>query len=249
MGREERHPPRLHDRHRYGPGLDAEASFTRTFTAGGGTVVGGVRTPLQSPDFSPFLQRARDARPDAVFAFVPAGEQCIAFMKAFAERGLSQAGVKLITTGDVVEDAVLEAIGEPALGVVSTHHYSMAHDSPENRAFVKAYTAAHGPSARPDFMNVGAYDTMAAIFEVARRLKGDMDPDRFMAALAGLELQSPRGPIRIDPATRDVIQNVYVRRVERKDGRLFNVELETFPAVKDPGKAAPPPATGTGARP
>jgi branched-chain amino acid transport system substrate-binding protein len=220
----------------YGPGLDAEAAFTRAFTAHGGTVVGGVRPPLNSPDFAPFLQRARDAGPDAVFAFVPAGEQCISFMKGFADRGLAQAGIRLITTGDVTEDAVLEAIGDAALGVVTTHHYSMAHDSPENRAFVKAFTEAYGPASRPDFMNVGAYDTMAAIYEVARRLDGNLDPDRFMAALKGLALQSPRGAIHIDPETRDVVQTVYVRRVERRDGRLFNVEFEKFPDVKDPGK-------------
>jgi len=220
----------------YGPGLDAEAAFTRTFTQHGGTIVGGVRAPLANPDFAPFLQRARDASPDAVFAFVPSGDQGVAFMKGFAERGLAQAGIRLVSTGDVTEDAVLEAIGDPALGVVTTHHYSMAHDSPENRAFVKAYTAVHGANARPDFVNVGAYDAMAAIYEVARRLGGDMDPDRFMAALKGLEIDSPRGRIRIDPETRDVVQDVYVRRVEKKDGRLFNVEFEKFPAVKDPGK-------------
>jgi len=218
----------------YGPGLDAERAFGRSFAKNGGTVVGGVRVPVQNPDFAPFLQRARDANPDAVFAFVPAGDQGIAFMKTYAQRGLAQAGIKLVTTGDVVEDAVLDAIGDSALGVVSTHHYSMAHESPENRAFVKAWVEAFGPAARPDFINVGAYDAMEAIFRVSKKLGGVIDPDRFMAEIKGLEIDSPRGHIFIDPATRDVVQTVYVRRVEKKDGRLFNVEFEKFPDVKDP---------------
>jgi branched-chain amino acid transport system substrate-binding protein len=218
----------------YGPGLDAERAFGKSFAKNGGTVVGGVRVPVQNPDFAPFLQRARDAKPDAVFAFVPAGDQGIAFMKTYAQRGLAQAGIKLVTTGDVVEDAVLDAIGDSALGVVSTHHYSMAHESPENRAFVKAWVEAFGPAARPDFINVGAYDAMEAIFRVSKKLGGVIDPDRFMAEIKGLEIDSPRGHIFIDPATRDVVQTVYVRRVEKKDGRLFNVEFEKFPDVKDP---------------
>jgi branched-chain amino acid transport system substrate-binding protein len=218
----------------YAPGLDAERAFGKSFAKHGGTVVGGVRVPVQNPDFAPFLQRARDAKPDAVFAFVPAGDQGIAFMKTYAQRGLAQAGIKLVTTGDVVEDAVLDAIGDSALGVVSTHHYSMAHESPENRAFVKAWVEAFGPAARPDFINVGAYDAMEAIFRVSKKLGGVIDPDRFMAEIKGLEIDSPRGHIFIDPATRDVVQTVYVRRVEKKDGRLFNVEFEKFPDVKDP---------------
>jgi branched-chain amino acid transport system substrate-binding protein len=218
----------------YAPGHDAERAFTRSFTRNGGTIVDGVRTPMANPEFAPFLQRARDAKPDAVFAFVPAGDQGIAFMKAYAERGLARAGIKLISTGDVTEDAVLDAIGDAALGAVTTHHYSMAHDSPENKAFLKAYADAYGPAARPDFINVGAYDTMEAIYRVCKKLDGVVDPDKFMAEIKGLKINSPRGPIFVDPATRDVVQTVYVRRVEKKDGRLFNVEFEKFPEVKDP---------------
>jgi len=165
---------------------------------------------------------------------VPAGDQGIAFMKTYAQRGLKQAGIKLVTTGDVVEDAVLDAIGDPALGVVSTHHYSMAHESPENRAFVKAWVEAFGPGARPDFINVGAYDAMEAIYRVCKKLGGVVDADKFMAEIKGLRIDSPRGPIFVDPATRDVVQTVYVRRVEKRDGRLFNIEFEKFPEVKDP---------------
>jgi branched-chain amino acid transport system substrate-binding protein len=218
----------------YGPGLDAEKWFTKAFTKNGGTVVDGVRAPMENPEFAPFLQRARDAKPDAVFAFVPAGDQGIAFMKAYAQRGLAQAGIKLISTGDVTEDAVLDAIGDSALGVVTTHHYSMAHESPENQAFLKAYADAFGPSARPDFINVGAYDAMEAIYRVCKKLGGASDADKFMAEIKGLKWNSPRGPIFVDPATRDVVQTVYVRRVEKKGGHLFNVEFDKFPEVKDP---------------
>ncbi|MFL5398983.1 MAG: ABC transporter substrate-binding protein [Myxococcales bacterium] len=218
----------------YGPGLDAEKWFTKAFTKNGGTVVDGVRVPMENPEFAPYLSRARDAKPDAVFAFVPAGDQGIAFMKAYAQRGLAQAGIKLISTGDVTEDAVLDAIGDSALGVVTTHHYSMAHDSPENQAFLKAYAEAFGPAARPDFINVGAYDAMEAIYRVCKTLDGIVDPDKFMAEIKKLRWNSPRGPIFVDPATREVVQTVYVRRVEKKGGRLFNVEFDKFPEVKDP---------------
>jgi len=218
----------------YGPGLDAEKWFTKAFTKNGGTVVDGVRAPMENPEFAPFLQRARDSKADAVFAFVPAGDQGIAFMKAYAQRGLAAAGIKLISTGDVTEDAVLDAIGDSALGVVTTHHYSAAHDSPENQAFLKAYADAYGPSARADFINVGAYDAMEAIYRVCKTLDGVVEPDKFMAEIKKLRWNSPRGPIFVDPATRDVVQTVYVRRVEKKGGRLFNVEFDKFPEVKDP---------------
>ena len=220
----------------YAPGLDAEASFTKTFTAQGGEIVGSARVPLRNPDFAPFVQRAKDAAPQAVFIFVPAGEQGIAFVKAFTERGLRQAGIKLIGPGDVVDDDVLEAMGDPTLGIVTTHHYSAAHDSPENTAFKKAYAAANGTSTRPNFMAVAGYDGMAAICEVAKRLQGRIDADKAMAVLKGLELQSPRGHIRIDTETRDIVQTVYVRRVERTKDGLYNVEFDKFPDVKDPGK-------------
>jgi len=218
----------------YGPGLDAEKWFTKAFTKNGGTVVDGVRAPMENPEFAPFLQRARDAKPDAVFAFVPAGDQGIAFMKAYAQRGLAAAGIKLISTGDLTEDAVLDAIGDSALGVVTTHHYSAAHESPENQAFLKAYADAYGPAARADFINVGAYDAMEASYRVCKTLDGVVDPDKFMAEIKKLRWNSPRGPIFVDPATRDVVQTVYVRRVEKKGGRLFNVEFDKFPEVRDP---------------
>jgi branched-chain amino acid transport system substrate-binding protein len=219
----------------YGPGIDAETQFKKTFTAGGGQIVGSVRTPPNNPEFAPFLQRIKDARPQAVFVFLPANYQAVGFMKGFAERELDKAGVKLIAAGDVTEDGVIEAMGDAPLGVVTTHQYSVAHDSAQNREFLKAY--ADISAGRPNFMAVGGWDGMAAIYEVIRRLDGKIDGDKAMEVLKGLKIDSPRGPIMIDPATRDVVQTIYVRRVERlKDGKLYNVEFDQVQNVKDPGK-------------
>jgi len=219
----------------YGPGIDAETQFKKTFTASGGQIVGDVRTPMRNPEFAPFLQRIKDARPQAVFVFLPAGEQAVGFMKGFAERELDKAGIKLIATGDVTEDGVIEAMGDAPLGVVTTQHYSVAHDSAQNRIFLKAYAEVSGSSQRANFMAVGAWDGMAAIYEVARRLNGAIDGDKAMEILKGMKIDSPRGPVTIDPATRDPIETIYVRRVERlKDGKLYNVEFDQFTNVKDP---------------
>ncbi len=219
----------------YGPGIDAETQFKKTFTASGGQIVGDVRTPMRNPEFAPFLQRIKDARPQAVFVFLPAGEQAVGFMKGFAERELDKAGIKLIATGDVTEDGVIEAMGDAPLGVVTTQHYSVAHDSAQNRIFLKAYAEVSGSSQRANFMAVGAWDGMAAIYEVARRLNGKIDGDKAMEILKGMKIDSPRGPVTIDPTTRDPIETIYVRRVERlKDGKLYNVEFDQFTNVKDP---------------
>ncbi len=221
----------------YAPGADAEAQFKKTFEAAQGTIVGSVKVPLQNPDFAPFIQRVKDAKPEAVFVFVPAGSQGIAFMKAFQERGLAEQGIRVIATGDLTEDHQLPAMGENALGVVTTHHYSAAHDSPENTAFKAAFAKVTNDSMRPNFMAVGGYDGMAAIAAVTLKLQGKTDDaDRVMEAFKGLTLNSPRGPIRIDPETRDVIQTVYVRRVERREDGMYNVEFDKFLDQKDPGK-------------
>lgn len=220
----------------YGPGIDAETTFKKAFAAAGGKIVGDVRVPLRNPDFAPFLQRIKDARPAAVFIFLPAGEQPVAFMKGFAERELDKAGIRLIGTGDLTEDGTIEAMGDTPLGVVTSHHYSVAHDSPQNRAFLKAWAEIAGAGARPNFMAVGAWDGMAAIYEVARRLNGNIDGDKAMEVLKGLKLDSPRGPIAIDPETRDVVQTMYIRRVQKVNGKLYNVEFEQVDNVKDPGK-------------
>ena len=221
----------------YGPGIDAETQFTKTFKEGGGEIVGAVRTPLQSPDFSAAIQRVKDAKPQTVFVFLPAGQQGISFMKSFKERGLSEAGIKLIATGDITDDHVLEAMGDPTLGVITAFHYSAAHKSPENDAFLKAYAAANDPKiGAPNFMAAAGYDTMHVIYEVAKKLNGNIDSDKAMAAIKGMKWMSPRGPVEIDPETRDIDQTVYIRKVEKVGGKLANVEFDKIPDVKDPGK-------------
>jgi branched-chain amino acid transport system substrate-binding protein len=220
----------------YGPGIDSETAFKKSFTAAGGEVVESIRTPLRGPEFAPFLQRIKDSRPQAVFVFLPAGEQGIAFMKGFRERGLAEAGIQVIGTGDVTDDHVLNAMGDDAIGLITTFHYSAAHDSPENKVFLKAYGEVAGGLGRANFMAVAAFDGMAAIYDVAQKLRGNIDGDKAMALLKGWRRESPRGPISVDPETRDVVQTVYVRKVEKKDGHYYNVEFEKFPEVKDPGK-------------
>jgi branched-chain amino acid transport system substrate-binding protein len=222
----------------YGPGHDAEAAFTKTFTAGGGQVIDAIQTPVQNPDFSSFIQRVKDKQPDAVFVFVPAGQQSIAAMKAYDERGLGKAGIKLIATGDVLDDHNLATIGDPALGAISSYHYSVAHDSPENKAFLDAYRDANGADAGlPNFMSVAAYDAMAAIYDVIQKLDGKIDPDKAMDILKHEAFTSPRGPISIDPETRDIVQTVYLRRVDKVNGELRSVEIQPLvTSFKDPGK-------------
>jgi branched-chain amino acid transport system substrate-binding protein len=213
----------------YGPGLDAEKTFVTRFGAAGGTVIDSLRSPLRNPDYAPFLQRAKDARPDALFVFVPSGEGT-AVLKQFAERGLKDAGVRLICTGDVLDDDILEAIGSPALGVVSSHHYSAAHRSPENKAYVADFMRANR-GMRPNFMSVGGYDGMHLIHAALERTAGSADGEALVTAMRGMAWTSPRGPMAIDVATRDVVQNVYIRRCELFDGQLFNVEFETVEHV------------------
>jgi branched-chain amino acid transport system substrate-binding protein len=220
----------------YGPGLDAEKAFSEAFKAAGGEMVGSIHTPLQNPDFGPFVQRIKDAKPEAVFLFLPAGEQGIAFMKGYEERGLQQAGIKLIATGDITDDGVLEAMGDPTLGLITSFHYSAAHNSPENAAFKKAYSEANGDKLRPNFMAAAGYDGMAVIYEALKKTGGSTDGDKLMAAIKGMKLTSPRGPIMIDPETRDVVQTVYIRKVEKVGGSLYNVEFDKFADQKDPAK-------------
>jgi branched-chain amino acid transport system substrate-binding protein len=221
----------------YGPGIDADAAFTKGFTDAGGQMVGAVRIPVANPDFVPFLQRAKDAQPDAVFAFVPAGKDATALMKTFGDLGMKQAGIKLIGPGDITTDEELQNMGDVALGVVTMHHYSAASTRPANVAFIKAYQAEFGPKEEPGFEVVGAYDGMAAIFYVVEQQKGVIDPEKTMALLRGWkDDDSPRGPIMIDPDTRDIVQNEYMRKIEKVNGSLENVEFETMPMVKDPWK-------------
>ncbi|MPR06657.1 ABC transporter substrate-binding protein [Microvirga tunisiensis] len=218
----------------YGPGIDAEKAFTSAFTAKGGQVE-NLRVPLANPDFSPFLQKVADAKPDALFVFVPSGIGA-QFMKQFVERGLDKSGIKLIGPGDVTDDDLLNNMGDVALGAITTQHYSAAHDSPENKAFVEAFKKANN-GMRPNFMAVGGYDDMHLIYEGLKKTNG-AGGQALIDAMKGMSWTSPRGPVSIDPQTRDIIQNIYVRKVERKDGELYNVEFATIPNVKDPVKAA-----------
>jgi len=219
----------------YGPGHDAEAQFKKTFEGAGGVVVGEVRTPVKNPDFAPFLQKVKDMRPDAVFLFVPAGEQGVGFMKGFAERGLAKAGIRLIATGDLTAELVLDAIGDPALGVINSFHYAESHSSPENKAFTEAWYQSYGPD-RPDFMAVAGYDGMHLIAETLKKTGGNTDADKFVEAAKGMKWISPRGPVSIDPATRDIVQTIYIRKVERVGNKLQNVEFDQVPDFRDPGK-------------
>jgi branched-chain amino acid transport system substrate-binding protein len=218
----------------YGPGLDAEKFFKSQFTLDGGQIVGEIRTPLRGPDFAPFLQKVADLKPDAVFVFLPSG-QGAAFMKQFGERGMDKSGIKLIATGDVTDDDQLGEMGEVALGVVNSHHYSAAHPSAVNKKFVQAFEAAN--KFRPNFMAVAAYDGMHLIYNALGAIKGKGDGDALLAAMKGQIIDSPRGQILIDAQTRDVVQDVYIRKVEKQNGQLYNVEFDVQKAVKDPGKA------------
>lgn len=217
----------------YGPGIDAEKAFKERFTLNGGQVVAELRVPLRNPDFAPFLQRVRDSGADAVFTFVPSGVGA-ALMKQFAERGLDKAGIKLIATGDVTDDDILNDMGEVAVGVVTSHHYSAAHDSAANKAFVEAFRKANN-GMRPNFMAVGGYDGMRVIMNALKTTKG-AGGEALLNAMKGQVFESSRGPVLIDAQTRDIVQNVYIRRVQRVDGQLYNVEFETLASVKDPAK-------------
>lgn len=215
----------------YAPGIDIEKAFSERFKASGGEIIEQLRVPLANPDFAPFLQRAADAKPDGLFVFVPAGVGSI-FMKQFVERGLDKSGIKLIGTGDMTDDDILNNIGDVALGLITSHHYSAAHPSAMNKTFVADFQKAN--NKRPNFMGVSGYDGMALLYKALEKTKGDANGDALIAAMKGMAWESPRGPISIDPATRDIVQNIYVRKVEKKDGQLYNVEFQTFDAVKKP---------------
>src|SRR5271167_732295 len=216
----------------YAPGNDALKFFKEHFTAGGGEIVEEVKVPLANPDFAPFLQRMKDAKPDAMFVFVPAG-QGGNFMKQYAERGLDKSGIKVIGPGDVMDDDLLNGMGDAVLGAVTAHHYSAAHPSAMNKDFVAAYKKLMN-GQRPGFMAVSGYDGMHLIYEALKKTGGKTDGDALIAAMKGMKWESPRGPISIDPETRDIVQNEYVRKVEKVNGEKYNVEFTTIEAVKDP---------------
>ena len=221
----------------YAPGFDAEEAFARGFTESGGQVIGKVRVPLASQDFAPFMQRAMDSRPDIVFGFVPAGKLSVQLMKSFTDLGLEKAGIKLVGSGNLTTDEELQGMGDVTLGKVTTYHYSVAAERPANKAFQAMFTREYGEKAVGNFVTVTAWDAMDAIYAAIRAQGGKMNPDRTIELLRNYRNpDSPRGPISIDPETRDIVQNVYIREVRRVGGQLANVELETVPNVKDPWK-------------
>ncbi|WP_226989394.1 ABC transporter substrate-binding protein [Desulfuromonas sp. TF] len=219
----------------YGPGHDAEKAFQKAFKAKGGEIVGEVRVPLKNLEFAPYMQRIKDSTPQGLFVFLPTGQMGMAFMRSFEERGLKEAGVTLLATGDLLDDGAMDSMGDATLGVISTYHYSAAHESPENAAYLEAYRKID-PNTRPNGHAIGAYDGMSAIYTVIRELNGKIDGDKAMEILKGLKIASPRGPIYIDPETRDIVQNVYVREAKKVGDKVYNIEFATIENVKDPGK-------------
>jgi branched-chain amino acid transport system substrate-binding protein len=217
----------------YGPGQDAEKVFVKTFTEAGGKVIESVRAPLRNPDYAPFLQRVKDAKPEALFVFVPSGEGA-AVLKQFAERGLAAAGIRLICTGDVLDDDLMAGIGAAAQGVISSHHYSAAHPSAANKEYVDGI-AKMNKGMRANFHSVGAYDGMHLLYEALKKTAGDTDGEKLLAAMKGMSWESVRGPVQLDAATRDMIQNVYLRKVEQRGSEFYNVEFDVVEKFKDPG--------------
>jgi len=222
----------------FGPGHDCEDAFIKAAKENGGEIVGSVRVPLANPDFAAYMQRVKDAKPNALMVFVPAGKTALAVMKNFGDLGLGKAGVKLIGPGDITTDEELPNMGDVALGVTTVFHYSAAAQRPANQAFVAAWKRDYGANSTPNFVSVGGWDGMAAIFHVIREQKGKIDPDKTMDLLKNFKHpNSPRGPIYVDPETRDIVQNEYLREVRKVGGALANVEIETVGvAVKDPWK-------------
>lgn len=222
------------------PGHDSEAAFTKSFTDAGGQIVGAVRFPPANPDFVPFVQRVKDASPDVLFIFIPAGGQATAMMKAIKDLKLREAGISVVSTQDLVPEEELPNMGDTPVDLITSGIYSVAGQRPANAAFLAAWNAEYGTKAIPDFLSAGGWDGAAALFDVIKQTNGKFDGDQAMAILKGWKHESPRGPIMIDPDTRDIIQNVYMRRTQMKDGKLANVEFDTIPNVKDPWKELNP---------
>jgi branched-chain amino acid transport system substrate-binding protein len=219
----------------YAPGWDAEGGFKKGIVDGGGKIVGSVRFPVENPDFTPFLQRIKDLKPKTLFIFVPGGPQSTQMMKTYNSLGLKKAGITLVTTQDLVMSSELPNMGDIPLGVVSSGTYQEASDLPANKAFVAAWHKAYGAKDIPDFVSVQGWDGMAMIFDVIKKTGGKFTSDQAMKLLSHYQTQdSPRGSFKIDPQTRDIVQNVYIRRAEKVDGKVANVAFETSPMVKDP---------------
>ena len=219
----------------FGPGIDGEQYFQRGFKQAGGEIIGSVRTPLANPDFSPIVQRIKDANPESIFVFVPGGSQPAALGKAFADRGVDPNKVKIMSSGEAVDETAIKSLGELAIGRLSAQHYDFNHQSTKNQAFVKAYNAEF--KRNPDFFSVGGYDGMHLIYEALKKTGGKADGESLAKAAKGMQWESPRGPMLIDPDTGDVVQTVYIRRVEKVGDKIVNVDIDKVENVKDPVKA------------
>jgi len=217
----------------YGPGIDAEAAFKKTFEAKGGTVVETIRMPLATTDFSPIMQRIKDSGADMIFTFLPAGPPTLAFVKSYIDNGLKASGVKLMSTGDVVTEPDLPNIGDGGIGIMSTYHYSVSHDSAENKAFLALIQKGGGKLDDVTMASVAAYDGARVLYKMIEATNGQRDPVKAVEAVKTMKWMSPRGPVSIDPATRHIRQNVYLREVQKVDGKLQNKELQTFEAQPD----------------
>ncbi|MGB3448758.1 MAG: ABC transporter substrate-binding protein [Xanthobacteraceae bacterium] len=217
----------------YGPGIDAEAAFKKTFEAEGGQVVEAIRMPLNTTDFGPIMQRIKDSGADTIFTFLPAGPPTLGFVKAYIDNGLKVAGVKLMSTGDVVTEPDLPTIGDAGIGILSTYHYAVSHDSPENKAFIAQIVKDGGKLDEITMTSVAAYDGARVIYKMIEATDGKRDPAKAVDAVKGMKWVSPRGPVSIDPDTRHIRQNVYLRTVEKVDGKLINKETKTFEAQPD----------------
>lgn len=219
----------------YGPGIDAETAFKKTFEEGGGQIVETIRMPLATTDFSPIMQRIKDSGADTIFAFLPSGPPTLGFVKAYISNGLKNGGIKLLSTGDVLPEPDLANLGDDVIGALSTYHYSVSHDSPENKAFLAEVEKNGGSAGDVTMAAVAAYDGARVVYEMVKATDGKPDPDRAIAAVEGLAWTSPRGPVVIDPRTHHIRQNVYLREVAKENGVLINKEIETFEAQPDWG--------------
>jgi branched-chain amino acid transport system substrate-binding protein len=220
----------------YGPGLDAEGAFSKAFKEAGGEIIGSVKFPVANPDFSAFVQRAKDLNPEAIYIWVPGGAQPAALGKALAERGIDPKKIKVLGQGEVTTEEALKGMGDVSIGIITAFHYDYNHDSALNKSVVKAYNEAY--SRNPDFFSIGGWDGMQLIYDVLKKTNASTDPEALIHAAKGAKWESPRGPISIDPETRDIIQTVYIRRVEKVGGKRVNVEFDKVENVKDPVKAA-----------
>ena len=219
----------------YGPGHDSEAAFQRAFKEGGGEIVGSVRFPVANPDFSAFVQRAKDMNLECIYIFIPGGAQPAALGKAMAERGIDPTKTKILASGEATSEQALKSMGDAGLGIISAWHYDYKSDAPRNVEFVKLFNEMHGRN--PDFFSIGGYDGMHAIYEALKRADGKTDGESLITAAKGMTWDSPRGPMSIDPETRDVVQTIYIRRVQKVGGELVNVPFDKIEKAKDPTRA------------